>query len=822
MNKTLRFHLILLFCMVVLTDVTHAQWVRTNAGAEMINVAVSTIAAGGTHLFAGTLGAGIFHSTDQGQTWEAANSGLTDLNVNVILRNGPRVFAGTRTKGVFISDDNGLSWAPFNVGLTNRDVRAFAFKGIDVFAGTGGSGIFRCGGDGIWTPVNNGLTVPYVDDLKVRGNKLFASNYEDNGGVFVSADNGGSWRMPSNKLLHRYVREMAVSGFHLFAATYYNGVYCSDDDGQDWKPVNNGMPGFFNTSLTAVGAHVFSGTDTSGVFQTDDYCRTWAPVAGDLFKTAGVTCLASDGSQLYAGTAASGVWRRPLAEMIPLEAADLLVTHTGDSGPGSLRQALTYANLYAGADTIRFAIPKSDEGFSVSGTWTIRPRSPLPYVTDGFLVIDGDSQTFFTGSDANSFGPEIEIDGSLTENADGLWINAPNVEVSHIAFTYFGLSGVVVNDGDFGWIRNCYFGTDPRGEKPAGNGGAGIYFAGDTRNFFVDTGHISGNGVSGILLSGNCSGIRISNSTVVGNAQEGINIASGCDSNEVSGNWIAGNGTAGVYLFESDMNTIANNYIGTNEDVAVVPGNGGIGLYLDHSAGNRVVINHIWDNVGDGIRLEGESAKSNRITQNSIWHNGGGGIRNTSGSNEGIVPPRLLSVSAGNVIGNTVPGRTVEIFTDDGSQGKIHLGTVTANASGEFSFSLAGQTLLDGITSTAIDSAGNTSDFSAAVKTEVPEAGDSNKPATFALYQNYPNPFNPRTRILYSVAGVPGSGGPAVLVSLKVYDRLGRLVSTLVNGSLRPGVHEADFDGSRLESGIYFYRIVAGGRTETRKMILLR
>ncbi len=822
MKNAFGFRPILIVCTAVLTATIHAQWVRTNAVSEMLNGSITTISASGAELYAGTRDAGIFRSVDQGQTWEAANAGLTDLKINVILRNGTRIFAGTKTNGVFISDNHGQSWTSFNAGLTNRDVRSFAFKGTELFAGTGGSGVFRYRDGANWSPVNNGLTVPYVDDLKVRGNRIFASNYVDNGGVFVSEDSGESWRMPSNKLVHEYVREMAVSGFHLFAATYYGGVYRSEDDGWNWAPVNNGMPGYFNTCLTAVGSHVFCGTDTSGVFQTDNYGQTWARIAGNLFKTAFVSCLASDGSQLYAGTGTDGVWRRPLADLIPLSAEDLLVTHSGDSGPGSLRQALTYANQNMGADTIRFAIPGTDEGYSGFGTWSIRPLSPLPVITDGYLLIVGDSQAFFTGEDANPFGPEIEIDGSLAENADGLWINAPNVEIAHVALNFFSLSGIVVYNGDNGRIRSCYFGTDPRGEKAAGNGGAGIYFAGDTRNFFIDTNHISGNQASGIMLSGNCSDIRISNSTVVGNALEGIHIAGGCDSNEVAANWIAGNGRAGVYLLESDMNTIANNTIGTDENAVGVPGNGGAGIYLDHSAGNLAVLNHIWDNGGDGIRLEGESARWNRIMQNSIWNNSGGGIRNASGSNDGILPPTLLSVTEAGITGRTMPRRTVEIFTDDGEQGKIHLGAVTADASGAFSFSLAGQTLLDHITSTAIDSAGNTSDFSVALETSVPETAEKAGPSDFGLYQNYPNPFNPGTRILYSVPGGPGSGGPAVPVTLKVYDRLGRLVSTVANGSLRPGVHEACFDGSGLESGIYFYRMDVDGRTETRKMILLR
>ncbi len=88
-------------------------------------------------------------------------------------------------------------------------------------------------------------------------------------------------------------------------------------------------------------------------------------------------------------------------------------------------------------------------------------------------------------------------------------------------------------------------------------------------------------------------------------------------------------------------------------------------------------------------------------------------------------------------------------------------------------------------------------------------------PEKFSLGQNYPNPFNPVTRLKFSL---PESG----TVSIKVYDLLGREVAALVNERLTAGVYETMFDGSRLSSGVYFYRMSAGDFTETKKMLLLK
>jgi hypothetical protein len=88
-------------------------------------------------------------------------------------------------------------------------------------------------------------------------------------------------------------------------------------------------------------------------------------------------------------------------------------------------------------------------------------------------------------------------------------------------------------------------------------------------------------------------------------------------------------------------------------------------------------------------------------------------------------------------------------------------------------------------------------------------------PAEFVLSQNYPNPFNPSTRINYFVP-------QESFVSIKVYDFLGREVMTLVNETKSVGSYEIVFDASDLPSGTYFYTMIAGNYSATKKMILLK
>ena len=86
---------------------------------------------------------------------------------------------------------------------------------------------------------------------------------------------------------------------------------------------------------------------------------------------------------------------------------------------------------------------------------------------------------------------------------------------------------------------------------------------------------------------------------------------------------------------------------------------------------------------------------------------------------------------------------------------------------------------------------------------------------SFSLLQNHPNPFNPSTTIKWQQ---PETN----VVTLKIYDVLGREVTTLVNEELSAGKHDAMFDASRYSSGVYFYQLQAGDFIQTRKMILLK
>ncbi|RPI14516.1 MAG: T9SS C-terminal target domain-containing protein [Ignavibacteriae bacterium] len=113
----------------------------------------------------------------------------------------------------------------------------------------------------------------------------------------------------------------------------------------------------------------------------------------------------------------------------------------------------------------------------------------------------------------------------------------------------------------------------------------------------------------------------------------------------------------------------------------------------------------------------------------------------------------------------------------------------------------------------------NTSEIQQGIKTPIIPVGigtgNNGIPVKYELGQNFPNPFNPTTNVKFSI---PKSG----MVTLKIYDIQGKVVDTYMDGYLQAGEYNAEFDGAKLASGVYFYNLTADGFSETKKMMLIK
>jgi len=371
-----------------------------------------------------------------------------------------------------------------------------------------------------------------------------------------------------------------------------------------------------------------------------------------------------------------------------------LVSNTGDSGPGSLRQAIVDSNNAVGAtNTIDFDIPGT-------GVQSIVPLSSLPAITNPVLI-DGTSQPGYGGT------PLIELSGSQAGGGDGLTITGSGVTVRGLDVGNFsqGAGIHITGSGATGnWIYGNFLGTDPTGTQAEPDdygaeidGGASHNLIGTNGDGIDDPAErnvisgnlfagvwINGQGTDGNAVAGNLIGASVSGDVAVNNGTSpvyynyqgylggGVVISGGASRNRIGTdgssvddagerNVIAGSGNDGVDIADvgTEDNVVAGNFIGTNVTGTLALGIAGNGVFITGGASSNWIGvsptvgaavgdegNVISGNGDDGVQIE--SSDSNIIAGNQIGTDVTGtfALVNTIGAVE-------VDSSAGNTIGGT-------------------------------------------------------------------------------------------------------------------------------------------------------------------------
>jgi hypothetical protein len=383
----------------------------------------------------------------------------------------------------------------------------------------------------------------------------------------------------------------------------------------------------------------------------------------------------------------------------------LVVVNTNDSGPGSLRAAIAYANSHENGefpDRITFDIP--GEGLRRR----IMPATPLPAVTDP-VEIDGTTQPGYSSS------PVVVIDGSSMDNGEdqgwGLMLTAGVSLVRGLAVVNVPGSGLILNGGPLNRIDSNWIGIDPATGLAAPNQGtAGLLITGGSEDHNIGTcfvyfecfparaNVISGNSGAGIRIdngnyvhiSGNLIGTNAAGTVAVPN-EEGIAINQGIN-NRIGGtdvgqgNLISGNLEAGVAVRNLGENPTGTQIIGNRIGVGsggLDLGNGGDGITLLNVSGAHVGLSDAPANIigynRSGVVLAGTGI-GNTVANNLIGYGGEGESGDVGNDGDGVVvegPGNFIqnnviagngafgiemglaahgTLITGNFIGNTPPG----------------------------------------------------------------------------------------------------------------------------------------------------------------------
>ena len=672
-------------------------------------------------------------------------------------------FYGTNINAQWIQTTGPYGW----------EFNHFAEKNATVLAGSPSQGIYRSDNSGLhWTDANNGLWATTVTALAVNQQYFLAGVYDGSGALlFLSEDDGVNWSQINTVNPTKDITCFVEKDTILFMGTYGDGVYRSSDGGLNWTKANNSGLEHPVLDLAVIDSVILAGTMGGGVYMSTDDGESWTMLPGPDFNYY-VTSMCVINKVLYvayAGTVYKTANR----------GSDWTKISTGLPSSYSGNLYANGTNLYLGTDQGIFF--STDGGSNWSNIGLVSAIVHKMVVSGDNLIAGTRDLGIFTSSDN---GQNWVQTGAL----DNMMIQAMAALNSNFITGNNGQEGIFVSRDNGKSFTEHYNlnhsyvlalkvrGTDIfAGTEVANTGGGGIFKSSDSGKTWERIGLQNVIVVSftyhhSYLFAGTVQGVyRTKNEGAIWNyVNNGLN-------------------SLRVDALET-VDTLV--YAGT-----------GYGVYRTTDNGDN------WSPFG----LADTLVSSLLNVDNTLYASTPFGIYMLSNNDPKWVQVGLPDTFVYKLEANQsmiFAGTTYGVYASeiDGSRWvsindglDFNITTLAINDNylfaGTWGEGVWSRDLLD--ISTGID-----------LKTQ-------NTPNNYSLRQNYPNPFNPSTTIEFTL---PNSE----YTEIKVYNVLGKEVSTVVSKTLNQGNHTYQFDGKNLASGVYYYQLVAGDYREVKKMILLR
>ncbi|NWF88463.1 MAG: T9SS type A sorting domain-containing protein [Ignavibacteriaceae bacterium] len=310
------FLLSLLFQLFSATIIIAQDFWETSNNGLNANHIYSLSVQSNNHIIAGSLGKGVFLSTDNGTNWNEINSGFPDSSnvYSLAVNSNDYIFAST-DEGVFCSIDNGENWA---IKMPNTSTGALAIDSNNIIFVDTDDGIYRSTDNGeIWSKTNNGLPQHFINfSFAINSkNHIFTGSggaYQVYG-VYRSTDSGDNWIEINNGLpsdINTF--SLAVNSYDdIFMGSENYGVFVSTDNGDNWTEKNNGLPVNSAVYTLAINSsnQIFAGVWNKGVYFSTDFGNNWAQINTGL-TTNNVRILTINPSgYIFAGTYGKGIFK---------------------------------------------------------------------------------------------------------------------------------------------------------------------------------------------------------------------------------------------------------------------------------------------------------------------------------------------------------------------------------------------------------------------------------------------------------------------------------------------------------------------------------
>ncbi len=679
--------------------------------------------------------------------------------INTIYSDGSStVFAAPSYNGIYRSTDNGFHW--FASGLASNDINHIFSEGNFVFA-YNNNYLLRSGDNGdTWTDLNfNNI----INCSTTKGNFIFlgfsgSSMSQDT--LLKSSDNGNSWVKANSGISSSTINSLAANDKYLFASV--NGfVYRSSDTGRSWNQYFvSGLPlnEGFRSMVTIDSIVLGISNSTSGIYRSTNDGINWTKFG---FDTTYITSIVKKGNIIF------------------------LV----NSGLVGIKQK----GIYRSDDTGK--------------SWICQNTN---LISHEISTIANNSQYIFAGtqlgvstSSTNGNSWTVTNSGLKTVDIDDIVSLDNYLYSSNFGFSDYPGAGIYFSS-NFGntWVKDdlgltltkidCLAADKNTHRVYAGTFGGGVFYKDIVNNPWtpVNTGLTELNVVSlAVDVDRIYAGMYLDG--IFTSTDGGQNWDNTFDGGRI---YKIAVGLNAVYALQASTFGLPKRWIWKSTDKGLTWSN--IILYRFPILTNTIIANGsdvFWGNT-DGIY---------RSTNNGVnW------AKSMSGIGVSDTNISALSYFNNNIVAGTTSGK-VYISSNNGDSWTAFIDGFP-NDRNVRCFAVNNNILFAGLNYNSVWRYGDVTN-STIISTLVP-----NK---FVLFQNYPNPFNPATKIRFDLPHRTGIGG---MTTLKIYDVIGREISTLINQQLQPGTYEVTFDGGKYSSGVYFYKIETEGFTEVKRMVLLK
>ena len=638
---------------------------------------------------------------------------------------------------------------------------------------------------------NSWKILKYLDNVSaktcaVKGPNILVGVYRYTSSLFRSTDYGNTWDELNGLPNDIWISRIYFYKNKIFVAIPYRGMYSSTDNGDNWTQLA-GIPTSNNIiwDITNCGNNVFAG-GSSAIYKSTDEGVTWTDVfQGEIYSLAsnGYNIIAAASGKFYLSTDNGGSWETNdlgsnMSSGMPICYVDSNVYYVDGGRSGyllrstdngftwiqdSLRVSLT-GGILADSSIVYISTP--------DGILTSTDNGNNWNLSDNYGLIERDVDLIeICGTNIIAVGLDQIIEANITTDEGSTWkpITSAGIFLSILTLNDNSIIAGTRNIPDYGLYRSDNGGIDwyqvnqnTIFEMISTN--TGLYAIGDT---IINTMPISpkkklmksfNEGISWEILNNGISGYE--NLTLSNQILFVVKPDYYCDSLFRSVD--NGNSWESVFSDSVIINSVAqidsNIFVGTSKNPQSYAGK--IGLF------------HSYDNGETWINILPDTEVKCLISKG----------------------PDLIIATENKILKSSDYGST---FADisEGFLGRVN------------SFKIKSPYLY----------AAASSGVWRRPLTEITDVNNqfNNDPADYDLAQNYPNPFNPSTTIKYQI---PKDG----IVTLKIYDILGKEVKTLVNEQKPTGRYEVKFDASELATGVYIYRIKVNDFVSVKKMVLLK